>query len=136
VLVGVAALGTLLLLGASRAFTNDWLAVVGCFAVLGLGAVALDVTGRRAAVVAPDPIYVSSKLPYERTRLKPFAVVATLIVLVVVVTASARPGKEASPFPFFAAAAFLYLVLPQLLARRAVRRARAGSLRSRRVPQE
>lgn len=119
-LAGVAVLVALLLTGAST-LSNDWLAVAGCFAGLGAGAAILDAMGRRRAVQHPHPLLQTARLPSAKTRLKPAIIGATLLALVLYVTANARPGEHASPLPYFLAAEFLYLVMPQLLARRLLR---------------
>jgi hypothetical protein len=49
------------------------------------------------------------------------SVVLTLVLLVLITSITVRPGQNVSPFPFFLAAGYLFLVLPQALARRAIR---------------
>ena len=117
--VGVCILSFFLLVGAAN-LGNDYLEAFACVLVLVLCAVALDVTGRNEAERHPLPIYNAARLPEVGRNAKNFARVVVLIALVVVVTAQAEPGKEASPLPYFVAAALIFFVVPQVLAWRAI----------------
>jgi hypothetical protein len=120
VLAGVVFLCVVGLLASAR-LPEDWMAVAGCIVVLSSGAVVLEYTGRAEAARHPHPLYEPGRLPSDSPRLKVVSVVLVLVILVLVISASVRPGQSASPFPFFLAAAYLFLVLPQVLARRALR---------------
>ena len=122
VLGSVVAAVAILLAVVAAAITNDWAAVASCTAVIGLGAAALDVAGRKRATREPDSLYTAQRLPSEKTRLKPAIVSLTLLVVVFYAGATVRPNIRPSPLPYFLAGAFLYLVLPQLLARRVLRK--------------
>jgi hypothetical protein len=119
-LAGVVLLCSLGLL-ASSALPADWMAVAGCIIVLTSGALILEYSGRAVAERHPHPLYLRGRLPSDSPRLKTGVVVATLAVLVAVTSLTVPPEGFVSPFPFFVTAEFLFLVLPQLLARRAIR---------------
>lgn len=121
VLTAVVAGAVLLLTAAAKEVSNDYLASASCFFVLLGGAAVLDYTGRRRARESPHPLYKPDGLPYERTPIKPLLVLTTLLAVIVYASVNVEPGEWGSPLPYFLGAAFLFLVMPQLLARRFVR---------------
>jgi hypothetical protein len=120
-LVGTSLFCAFLLLAAAG-IENDTFASIACFLVLLSGAAMLDVSGRKAAERNPNPLFSPQSLPSEKTKLKPLMVLATLAGLIAYAIATAKPDEWGSPFPYFLAAGFLFLVMPQLLAHRVVRR--------------
>lgn len=100
----------------------DWLAIIGCIAVLTTGGLILERAGRSRAKREPHPLYVPGRLPSDSPKLKIVAIAVTFVLLLLVLSVSVQPNIRTSPFPFFLAAGYLYLVLPQALARRALRR--------------
>jgi hypothetical protein len=119
VFVGVCVAVVILMIGASNT-GNDYLDAFACTAVLAFAAVTLDFFGRREATRRPNAIYRSDRLPEFSTRVKNAMRILTLFALLVVVTERARPGVHNSPLPYFLAAAFIFFVIPQMLAWRAV----------------
>lgn len=100
---------------------SDVAAIAGCIAVLLAGGMFLDKKGRERAVQSPHPLYEPGRLPQSSPKLKVLAMVMTLVFLVLILGVTAGPDRAPSPFPFFLAAGWIYLLLPQLLARRALR---------------
>lgn len=121
ILGGVVFLCLVGLLAASK-LTNDWVAVAGCIVVVSCGAIVLEYSGRAEAQRHPHPLYIPGRLPSDSPRIKLVSIILTLALLVMVVSVSVQPGQQASPFPFFLAVGYIFLVLPQVLARRAIRR--------------
>jgi hypothetical protein len=121
VLGGVVFLCTVGLL-VSAVLPSDILAIAGCVVTLTVGALVLDVHGRRRAAAHPHPLYEPVRLPSDSPKLKVAVMVMTLMALVAVISLTVGPNRQPSPFPFFVAAEWIFLVLPQGLARRAVRR--------------
>ncbi len=127
VFAGVVALASFLLFAASSRATSDWGAVFGCLGILAGAAYVLDRSGRAEAAKRPHPLY-SDRLPSEPSKLKIALVLLVLAGLVMFATLTATSTSFGSSFPYFLAAGFLFLVLPQLMARRVIRRHdRAGS---------
>ncbi len=122
VLTGVALLAGVLTVLIALNIRNDWLAVLAFLAVLASASVALDRIGRAEAQRRPDPRYSARRLPREKSFLRSVAIAATLGITLITMTVTAAPDRRASPLPFLLAALFLYLVLPQLLALRIIRR--------------
>lgn len=133
--VVVVAIG--LLYSVSENVSNDYLQAFSCFMVLASGAIVFDYTGRRHASRHPDSIYKPDGLPTGSPRIKAIIVIVTLFWLIGYVTPRAEPGNWGSPMPYFLAVGFLFLVMPQLLARREIRLTRrrqfllSGSMPSR-----
>lgn len=123
--MGVSVLAVILLAGASL-FENDFVAAFGCFLVLGSGAAVFDYTGRKKAAKNPDPIYKNNSLPSEKSSLKPILVGIVLFSLAVYASKTATPNDFGSPFPYFLATAFLFLVMPQMVAYRTIRKAKGA----------
>lgn len=107
---------------ASAKAPNDWIAITGCTVVLTIGFLIFEFAGRKEAERHPHPMYEPGRLPSpESKKTRFFAMVLTTSVLIVVVALTVGPNREPSPFPFFLAAAYLFLILPQTQARRAVK---------------
>lgn len=121
VLFGVVLFSIVMLAAVADQFRNDYLASGACFLVLLTGAAALDVTGRRRAVRDPSPLYRPDGLPSGSQRLKVTLVLTTFSAVITHALITVKPGEWGSPLPYFYAAAFLFLVMPQYLARREVR---------------
>jgi len=107
---------------ASLRIDNDWIAAFVGVVILSMGWAVLDVSGRARAATNPHDLYVAQRLPTGTSKLKRLLIGSTLLLLVVVVGATAEPGEGSSPYPYFMAVLLIALVYPQLLARRAVRR--------------
>lgn len=126
VLAGVVIVVTFLLYGAATKFENDWVAVFACLGVLGISSIVLDRAGRNAAIRHPHPLWYDQRLPYEKSILKNIVVLVVLLIVILsaVETSVETAGTSSygSPFPYFLAAGFLYLVVPQVFARRIRRR--------------
>jgi hypothetical protein len=123
VLLGVCALVTVMLGFVAAGFTNDYVRAFGCFLVIMAGAAVVDGVGRKRAEKHPDPRYRPDKLPVgaHDNRLKAILGFTTICLLVGYVTGTASAGTYGSPMPYFLAAEFLILVMPQLVAWRAMR---------------
>ncbi len=123
-LAGVVALGTLVTIVIALEIHNDWGAVFAFVAAMFLASLALNHYGLERADKQPHPLYKVRRLPVDgSTRWIRMALIGlTLIGLVVAVAATAKPGKTGSPLPYLLSAEFLYLALPQITARIAVRR--------------
>jgi uncharacterized membrane protein YfcA len=106
---------------ASSVLPADWMKVAGCIVVLSSGGIILEYSGRSVAERKPHPLYQRGRLPSNNPKLKAFLVVTTLSILIGITSATVRPDGFASPFPFFVAGGFLYLVMPQILARQAIK---------------
>jgi hypothetical protein len=120
-LVGVVVLCAGGLLASSRA-SNDWVAIAGCTLMLTIGFLIFEFGGRKEAERHPHPMYEPGRLPVpEDKKTRIFAMVCTASVLIVIVAATVGPNREPSPFPFFLAAEYLFLILPQTQARRALK---------------
>ena len=125
VLAGASLLGALLLVPASK-LPNDWAAMFAGVLVFLTVAAVLDYYGRQEAGRRSHPLYSAKRLPHERTLWRPVMVVTTLVILFAVVTWETGRNREPSPYAYLMAAGFLALVMPQLLARRLVRRANSA----------
>lgn len=101
---------------------NDIQAVIGCVVVLSIGVFILDKAGRKQAALKPHPLYAPGRLPSDSPKLKFLGLIMTLVFLVIALSLTTRPNEDPSPYPFFLAAAWVMLILPQALARRAIRR--------------
>lgn len=123
-LVGVCVPVVVLLWAASR-LSNDWLATFGCFAAIGLAVCVLDYTGRKEAARRPNRLYRAERLPGDG-RIQIIILMTVLIALLVFVSATIKPGQHASAFPYFIAAAFVFLVMPWLVAKRTISNAAKG----------
>jgi hypothetical protein len=123
VLVGVCAFVTVMLAFIAAGFTNDYIRAFGCFLAIMAGAAIVDSVGRNRAEKHPDPRYRNDKLPVSPNdnRLKAILGVTTLCILIGFVTGTATAGTYGSPMPYFLAAEFLVLIMPQLVAYRAMR---------------
>lgn len=109
---------------------NDWIALLAFVVVVGTSAAVLNKTGQERAARDLNPLYGVQKLPTDELsgRIRAAMIIATLLILVAVVAATARPGEKGSPLPHFLAFAFLFLVMPQITGRIAVRRANRRNL--------
>ncbi len=101
----------------SEALDNDWLRIFLFLGLMGACAVALNKAGRQAAEQDPHPLWFDQRLPTEKSFLRVALISLTLIAITVTAIVTAKPDSFGSPFPYMAAASFLYLVVPQLIAR-------------------
>ena len=124
VLAGVVVLASAATFAIAELIKNDWVLVFAFVGVMFVAASVLNHFGQVRAQNEPHPLYKASRLPVDgSTRwIRPILVVTTLILVMLIVFATARPGERGSPLPFLYAAEFLYLVMPQITARIAVRR--------------
>lgn len=119
-LIFVSVLVLLLMLPAAS-INNDFLAVGACVLVAGLGMVVLDVHGRQRAKLHPHPLLRSDRLPEDSRMMRVFIYSLSAALLVAFMLLLYSMKRQPTPYPFFLTVAFLFLIAPQLQAKRAIR---------------
>ncbi len=122
VLAGVVASALLIAYLISIRAGNDWLAVFAFVGTVGLASIILDRAGRAEAVKHPHRLYTGKRLPTEKSFLRTAMIAATLLITLAYIVATADPAKRSTPTPYFVAVIIIYLVIPQIVARRVVGR--------------
>ncbi len=120
VLVSVGIASAILLLGAAR-ITNEYGAITACVLAVVACASVLDVVGRRRAKTHPHPLLKANRLPSDSMAMKALLYSAVVSALIILMLYANESGRVPTPWPFFLTVAFLYLIAPQIQARRAIR---------------
>lgn len=127
-LAGVVALSTAATVVLNALIANDWVLIFGFVALMFIAASTLNHFGQVRAQSEPNRLYNAYRLPVDSSTrwIRAAFITTTLIVVIGVAAITAKPGETGSALPYLLAAEFVYLVMPQLTARIAVRRSEAA----------